>query len=322
MKNSFLIKLLISFIKNIRFISFIFFIFLQGSIVLLLFNKSLEIDGDIVNYLKFIAGGVDIEYEDIEPASLIVFKIIGVFPNQLQFIFLFLIIFCLMIIESVIVYKNTQFSLLWVIFFTICVVPFFHAINLRTGFGMFFLFLFYKNIWGILLTPFFHSSFFPVLFGIRFKPSIINIFLIILSIMILGSVLRNLILNKISAYYGYYLDGESTYGLLVEIICIIIFTINLKKKYKLVSTISWYRFLFFIVLISLISIKLAMISSRFVTLVYLILLMIRINSIEINNKNYFSTNNISFYSLFCVLILFRIYRIVTMFGFIQLNKLN
>lgn len=303
--------------KNLRYFFLILFVLLQGVIILMLFNKSIEIDGDIVPYLKIMGGDINIEY-DIEPFSLLLFKTIGLFPLKLHFLLLFLFIYLLCIIESWIVFKNTNGSILWIFFFTIVIVPFFHAINLRTGFGMFFLFLFYNHLWVLIITPFFHASFFPLLTGIKFRVSFKNIFLIVLLCTAIALVMFSLVAGKLENYYGYYVEGESVVGVLMEILCLVLFSYFLKKKYKLESSILWYRVLFFVLLITTISFRLAIISSRFVTLTYLILLMIRLNSVEIKKDKLFVINDIVFYLLFTGLILFRVYRIVTMFGYISL----
>ena len=303
--------------KNLRYFLLILFLLFQGIIILVLFNKSIEIDGDIIPYLKIIGGDINIEY-DIEPISLLIFKTIGLFPINFHFSILYLFIYLLCIIESWIVFKNTNGSILWIIFFTIVIVPFFHAINLRTGFGMFFLFLFYSSWWVLIITPLFHASFFPLLSGIRFKLSFKRVLIIIILSAVIGLIMFSLIAGKLVTYYGYYTDEESVTGVLIEILCLVLFSYFLKKKYQLQSSILWYRILVFVLLISIVSFRLAIISSRFVTITYLILLMIRLNSVEIKKITILTINNFFFYFLFVGLILFRLYRIVTMFGFITL----
>jgi hypothetical protein len=279
-----------------------------------LFNKSLDIDGDIVPYLKIIGGDINIEY-DIEPFSLLVFKVIGFFPLKIHFLILYLFIFSLCIIESWIVFRDTNGSLLWIIFFTLVIVPFFHAINLRTGFGMFFLFLFYNYTWCLILIPFFHASFIPILTGFKVKISFKTLVVLILLSIIIILVMFTLISGKLANYYGYYAEDESVIGVLAEILLLGFFFSIMKKKYQLISKISWYRVLFFVLLIAIISFRIAIISSRFVTLAYLILLMIRLNSKKIEQIKTLTFVNILFFSFFFILILFRVYRVCTMFGF-------
>lgn len=305
--------------RNLEYFVFCLLILLQGLIVYGLFIKSIQIDGDIVPYLKIIASDINLEY-DIEPISLLLFKIIGLFPFSSHFLLLYLFICFLCVVESWIVFKNSQGSILWLFFFTIAIVPFFHAINLRTGFGMFFLFVFYKrkSIWPLIITPFFHASFAPLLLGIKFKISIKNIIIIIFLTLLLGLIMYNLVFGKLETYYSYYVEGESFLGVAVEVFFLIVFSYFLRKKYNLNSSVLWYRILFFILLIASVSFKLAVISSRFVTFAYLILLMIRLNSTEINKIKMLTINNIFFYTSFVSLILFRVYRIVTMFGFFSL----
>lgn len=303
--------------KNFRYFFLILFILLQGLVIFVLFNKSIQIDGDLVTYLKIIGGDINIEY-DIEPFSILIFKTIGVFPSYLHFLLLYIFTYILCIVECWIVFKNTKGSILWVIFFTIVIVPFFHAINLRTGFGLFFLFLFYDSFWGIILTPFFHTSLFPVLSGVKFKISIKSLIIAMLFCVLILIVLFTMISSKLENYYGYYEEGASVFGVLAEILFLIIFYFFIKKKYILKSQFQWDRVLILVLFISLISFRFAIISSRFITIAYLILLLIRLNSNKINKDKNFTLNNSLFYFLFLLLVFFRIYRIITMFGYLSI----
>jgi hypothetical protein len=300
------------FFKNFRYLFFLLFILIEGVIIYLLFNQSIQIDGDISTYLKIIGNDINTEY-DIEPFSLIIFKAIGFFPFNFHFLILLFFIYFICIIESWIVFKKTNGSLLWIIFFIIVILPFFHAINLRTGFAIFFLLLFYDKNWGIILTPFFHTSFSPIIYGFKFS---LKTFIIILLISVLtGIILFSMISGKLLTYYEYYKESESVLGVLVEIFILFLFHIFLKKKYILKSKLFWYRVFYLILFIALFSFKFAIISSRFITIAYFILLLIRINSIHIKKHNLFEINNLYFYFFFILLITFRFYRISTMFGF-------
>jgi hypothetical protein len=300
--------------KNLKYFLFILFVLLQGIIILVLFKKSLDIDGDILSYLKIMGGDINFEY-DIEPFSLIVFKVIGLFPIKNHFLILYLFIFALCIIESWIIFKETKGSLLWIIFFTFVIVPFFHAINLRTGFGMFFFLLFYNYTWSLILTPFFHTSFFPLLSGFKAKISFKTLVVLFILAIVISSEMFVLISGKLESYYGYYTEDESVAGVLVEIFLLGIFFFIMKKKYKLNSNILWYRVFFFVLLIAAISFRIAIVSSRFITLAYLIILIVRLNSKKIEKMKALTIVNILFFSFFFMLIVFRIYRVFTMFGF-------
>lgn len=302
--------------KNIKYFLFLLFVLLQGIIILVLFYKSLEIDGDIVSYLKIMRGDINFEY-DIEPFSLLVFKVIGLFPLKIHFFILYLFIFSLCIIESWIIFKDTNGSLLWIIFFTLVIVPFFHAINLRTGFGMFFLFLFYNYTWCLILFPFFHASFFPLLTGFKVKISFKTLVVLSLFGIAISLMMYSLISGKLESYFGYYAEDESVAGVLVEIFLLGIFSFIMKKKYQLNSNILWYRVFFFVLLIAVISFRIAIVSSRFVTLAYLIILIVRLNSKKTEKMKALTVINILFFCFFFILVLFRIYRVFTMFGFLS-----
>jgi hypothetical protein len=302
--------------KNIKYIIFIFLVLAQGILLYFLFLESLIIDGDINTYLKIIGGDINIEF-DIEPLSFLIFKVIGFFPVDLHFFILYFSIFLMCVIESWIIFKAIKGSLLWIFFFSLAIVPFFHAINLRTGFGMFFLFLFFKYKWSLFLSPFFHASFFPLLAGFKFKISVKTIVFLLTFSILLILLLFSLISGKLSNYLGYYTENESVIGIFIEISLLVVFFFLLKKNYQLKSNILWYRILFLVLFIAFISLRVAIISSRFITLAYLIILIVRMNSIKIEKieKGYLS--NFVFFFFFFVLLLFRVYRISTMFGFYQ-----
>jgi len=300
--------------RGFSYFFILLFILVQGIILVILFNKSIQIDGDIISYLKIMAGDLNSEF-DVEPLSLLIFKTIGIFPTQLHLTFLTLFIYLLCIVESWIIFKKTNGSLLWILFFTFAVIPFFHAINLRTGFGMFFLLLFYEYSWSIIFVPFFHASFFPLLIGIKFKLSFRAILSVLILSIVLGLVLYSLVFVKLETYFGYYNEDGSTLGVLLEIFALTFFSFFLAKKYKLKSHILWYRILFSVLVIACASYKIAIISSRYVTLAYLIILIIRLSSNEIKKNNNWTINNFLFFLSFSILISFRIYRVVTMFGF-------
>ena len=300
--------------KNFSYLFLLLFLLLQGIIILVLFNKSIQIDGDIVSYLKIMLGDINSEF-DVEPLSLLIFRTIGFFPISFHFHILYSFIYILCIIESWIIFMKTKGSLLWIFFFTLAVLPFFHAINIRTGFGMFFLILSFKYAWSVIFIPFFHASFIPLLIGIKFKISVQTIFALALLFLLSGFVLYALISVKLETYFGYYNEDGSSIGVLAEIFLLGIFAFFVKKKYSFEAKILWFRILFVVLLIAGISFQIAIISSRFVTLAYLVILLIRLNSVEIKKKNNLTINNIFFFIFFFVLVSFRIYRVITMFGF-------
>ncbi|WP_454879148.1 hypothetical protein [Sphingobacterium detergens] len=300
--------------RDLRYFFFFLILIFQGIILWILFSKSLEIDGDIGVYLNMIGGYR--EMDNVEPASIAIFKMISLFPEEIHLGLLFGLVFLLSIIESWIVFVNTKGSYIWLIFFSLAIVPFFHAINLRTGFGMFLLFLTFRYTISLLLTPFFHSSFVPLIVGFRFKLSFKQ--LIILGGMgaLIGITLFILVSDKINSYLGYYAPENGITGVTVEILLLLTFALLLKRKYRLVSSILWYRILFTIISIAMISVKVAIISSRFVTMGYLILLIIVMSSERKASEIEFSVLDLLFYFSFTGLILFRVYRTLTMFGFV------
>jgi hypothetical protein len=308
------------FIKSIKipstltYLIFLLFILLQGVVLLILFNQSIIIDGDMIQYLSLIKNGPD-ETVDFEPASLLIFKLIGLFSINFHFFLLFCFILTLSTIESWIVFKKTRGSILWLLFFSLTIMPFFHAINLRTGFGMFFLFLLFENYMSVLVVPLFHASYIPLIAGINVKSSKKNILFGFILIILFTLIFTSLITSKVHTYYSYYSEGDFSISMIIEIFCLFLFSIFLKEKYKLTSKIIWYRIFYIVLIISLISFNFPIFSSRFLTLSYLILLFIRLNSGKNNNKNF--AINLFFIIFIFIIIFFRIYRILTMFGFLD-----
>ncbi|MGA6119751.1 hypothetical protein [Sphingobacterium anhuiense] len=299
-------------VKDFRYFFFFQFLILQGVLIWILFDRSLEIEGDIGVYLNMIAGTRDMD--NIEPASYLIFTLIGFLPTDVHFSVLYSLVFGLSIIESWIVFKNTNGSLIWMLFFSLAIVPFFHAINLRTGFGMFILFLTFRSNLSLIATSFFHSSFIPLIIGFRLKLSIKQLLFIGSVATLIGITLYVLVSDKFNAYMGYYAPEDSVFGVTVEIFWILTFSFILMNKYQINSKILWYRIFYSLIFISLISLNVAIISSRFVTMSYLLLLIIAMNSDKRISDLKVSVLDILFYLFLAGLILFRLYRIITMFG--------
>ena len=299
--------------KNSTYFFLSSIILFQATLVFWLFNRSLQIDGDILSYLKIMANGTNTDFV-IEPFSIIIFRIIGIFPEYLHFAILYVFICFLCAVESWIIFKFSNNSFLWLLYFTLAILPFFHAINLRTGFGMFFLFLFFNYKGSIYFAPFFHASYFPLILGIRIKLSAISIFAVTLAVFFAGLVLYSLVAVKLETYIGYYNEEGSSLGVLVEILLLFIFTYLFLKNYDYRSNIHWLRILIFVLLIAFLSYKIAIISSRFVTLAYLILMIIRLQSKKKITKESITLNYFLFLVTFFALVAFRVYRVTTMFG--------
>jgi hypothetical protein len=305
-------------LKDAKYGLFFMIILFQGIIILILFNRSIEIEGDIYTYLKIIGGDFYIDY-DIESVSLVVFQGLGLFPRENHFLVLYLVVLLATIFESWIIFKYTNGSILWLLFFSFGIVPFFYAVNLRSGFGMFFLFLFFKHTWSLFVSSFFHVSYFPFLAGFKGRISFKSFVVILVIVVVLIISMFSLISGKLLTYYGHYSNDESVLGVLVELSLIAIFVFLMKKRYKIDSKILWYRVLFLVFFIAVISFRIAIISTRFITLVYMILLLVRLNSKKLEGDGLLTVVNLLFYVFFAVLILVRIYRVSTMFGFLTIQ---
>ncbi|SMO61525.1 hypothetical protein [Solitalea koreensis] len=304
---------MISSVKSFRFLVFILIVLIEGFILFALFNQSIAIEGDVVAYLN-LARGIINEGDVFEPASFFLFKLIGLFPLELHFLLLFSLVYSLSILESWAILKKTN-SILWLLFFVFSIMPFAHAINIRTGFGAFFIILFYNSLWAVFVLPFFHASFLPLVLGWKINFSRFKFFIVLVIGLLIASILISIVSNKLITYYGYLsLDG-SILGLITEILLLALFIYYFKKKYTVKSHLLWNRVLYIVLGVAIITIPLAIISSRFVTLTYLLILILRLNSFK-KNKKKGTMNGLIYLILFGSLIAFRIYRVLTMFGYV------
>jgi hypothetical protein len=294
-------------------------VIIQAGILYLLFQKSIETNGDIVDYLEVVKGNLSDLAFDFEPISFLIFKVIGIFPESLHFSLLYFVSLAGLLTANFVIFSKTRNSISWIIFYGICVMPFACAINLRTGYGFLFLLLLGFRKITLLTMPLFHVSLGSLLLALRVKFNLLSITTVLVILTGLFYFFGNLIINKVSSYLLYYLQGESIVGIIVELAILGLFTFYFLRIYQHSNKYVWVRVLLMLFIVSLIFSPIAVISSRFITLIYLVIIMMRINSIRKNHtlKNRFSIKNMMFSGLFFGLILFRFYRTVTMFGYLE-----
>ena len=292
-------------------------ILLQSIILYKLFLKSIEINGDIQSYLEFIKGNpLELTF-DFEPVSFVIFKFIGVFPENFHFAILYIVSLIGLILSNYIIFKKTKGSLSWVLFYGICIMPFACAINLRTGYGFLFLLLFGFRRVTVFLLPLFHASLATFLVALRMRMNFLRILLIFVLLMFFTYIIGDLVLNKFSSYLLYYLQGQSILGIIIELFILSLFTIYFFKIYTPLNRFLLQRVIVTLFLISIVFSPIAIISSRFITLIYFALIISRFYSIKKvkSSKSLISFKNLIFSGLFVGLFLFRMYRILTMFGY-------
>ncbi len=314
-------KIYRSFFGKLRIIVFLLLVIFQASILYLLFRKSIETNGDIVAYLEVIKGNLSDLAFDFEPISFLMFKIIGIFPESLHFSLLYFVSLAGLLTANFVIFSKTRNSIAWIIFYGICVMPFACAINLRTGYGFLFLLLFGFRKIAILTMPLFHVSLGSFLLALRIKFNLFSLLAVLLILTGLFYFLGDLIINKVSNYLLYYLQGESILGIVVELAILGLFSFYFFRIYQHSNQHVWVRVLVMLFFVSLIFSPIAVISSRFITLIYFVIIMMRINSVKkaYSIKSRFFLKNVMFAGLFLGLILFRFYRTVTMFGYLEFS---
>lgn len=312
-------KIYLSFFWKVRLLIFLILVIFQAGILYLLFQRSIETNGDIVAYLEVVKGNLSDLAFDFEPISFLIFKIIGIFPERLHFFLLYFVSLAGLLSANFVIFSKTKNSISWIIFYGTCVMPFACAINLRTGYGFLFLLLFGFRKITVLTMPLFHVTLGSFLLALRVKFNLLSFMAVLLIMSGLFYFLGNLIINKVSSYLLYYLQGESIIGIIVELAVLGLFTFCFLRVYQHSNKYVWIRVLLMLFIVSLIFSPIAVISSRFITLIYFVIIMMRINSSKKNHKSMsrFSFKNVLFSFLFLGLILFRFYRTVTMFGYLE-----
>jgi len=224
-------------LRKIGVLFFPILVILQSVFLYMLFQQSVEVNGDIVSYLEVIKGNpYDLTF-DFEPISFFIFKLIGVFPENLHFILLYIVSLICLIVSNYIIFKKTNNSISWIVFYGICIMPFACAINLRTGYGFLFLLLLGFRKVTLFLLPLFHASLGAFLLAMRLRFSFLGLSSLIFFSIVLIYFLGNLITNKFSSYLLYYLQGQSILGILVELVIISIFLFFLTKSINVLTII-------------------------------------------------------------------------------------
>ncbi len=312
-----------SILRKIRVLFFLILVIIQSIFLYMLFQQSVEVNGDIVSYLEVINGNpFDLTF-DFEPISFLIFKLIGIFPENSHFTILYLVSLICLIVSNYIIFKKTNNSISWIVFYGICIMPFACAINLRTGYGFLFLLLLGFRKITIFVLPLFHASLGAFLLAIRVRFSFWGLSSLIFFSIVLIYFLGNLITNKFSSYLLYYLQGQSLLGILMELVLISIFLFFFNKIYKLKNNYLLLRVCVALIVISFLFSPIAIISSRFISLIYFVLIVQRVYSLRksAHVKSYLSLNNLMFGLMFIGLILFRVYRLSTMFGYFEMIQL-
>ncbi|WP_343304445.1 hypothetical protein AAHN97_22940 [Chitinophaga niabensis] len=303
--------------RNIVYLFYALFIMIAFFLLRTLFLQSIEIDGDIVAYLNVINGDIK-EGDAFEPGSMLIFSIIGLTPVSFHFTLLFLFCFLIAITEGWFVIKKCKLPIFWLAFFTIGILPFAHAINLRTGFGIFLLlcFTFFRQGIGIFFLPLFHSSLTPILLGWKNRFGKFTTYIVILISLVGVLVLYKIASAKLVVYYSYLNFDLSFLGILAELVTLAAFYYFFRKVYQITKG-SWTKVYYIFMVAAFLTLPMAMVSTRIVTFTYVVLLLLAFDAQlkPLSKNNFLHMFNLFFFiSLGLVLIIFRIYRVTTMFG--------
>jgi hypothetical protein len=308
-------------LSRLKLFVFISFLLIQGFLLLILFQRSIEIKGDILNYLEFISGNPSDQTFNFEPISIAIFKFIGLFPETWHFNILYFVSFLSICTSNLLIFKKTNKSLFWIVFYSICVMPFANAINIRTGYGLTFLLYFVSRKNAFYWAPFFHVSLSTLLLGMKFKIKFKSVIVLCFITGLLFYFLKDLIINKLSSYLLYYIQGESVFGIIFEIFLLFSFSLLFFKKYRPTNGYIWLRVLIFLFLLATIFSPIAIISSRFISLIYFALILMRVSSTHYDKiiSKSSAIRNLLFGVFFLGLIFIRFYRVATMFGYWEVN---
>lgn len=309
--------------KNVVYFSYLAFVAISFLILRTLFEKSVAIEGDVIAYLDIIQGNLK-EGDIFEPGSMLIFNTIGLFPEDLHLYLLFFFCFILAVIEGWVILKRCKYPLYWLLFFTICVLPFAHAINLRTGFGIFLIIVisFFREGIGLFLLPLFHSSFLPLFIAWKSRfGKVVNYIGIVVAAAGVIAIAKVASTKLVNYYSGLNVDG-SIVGVLIELIMLFLFYYFFKKVYSLHSKMKWGRVFYILWAGAFVTMPLPIVSSRITTFLYVIILLSAFGAVfKTEGTNFFKSNFYSwcFYTLGLLLMVFRIYRIITMFGYLEVG---
>jgi len=215
-------------------------------------------------------------------------------------------------------FRIKYFTIFWILFLGICVLPFTNTINIRVGFALFFIIVnpFFYRSFGSTILPLFHLSLLPIsLFYLINKLKLRYLWIILGFIIFILFRQQDYIKVKLLHYFieeG--IGHHAGFGFFLEAIIIISFQYEVNKIYsKPFFSKANYIFLFYFFM-SIVTSYFDVTSSRFLTLSYLSIYLIILSneSPSVIHKKIFN-----FYFLGFILMSFRAYRVLTMLGVVK-----